>query len=91
MQNLPLTAVRPSDVPPEHRRLAEALGLEVYLTLTELCGGTSLYIPKRESLEREGRDRAIRAGFTGGNLRELAAAFGLSERQIRKILQGRRT
>ena len=50
-----------------------------------------LYIPKRESLEREGRDREIRARFDGGNTRALAAQFRLSERQIRKILSGTRT
>ena len=56
-----------------------------------LRGGQELYIPKRESLEREARDRDIRAQFDGGNYRALAARFQLSERQIRKILKGTRT
>ena len=33
----------------------------------------------------------IRARFTGGNYRALAAQFRLSERQIRKIINGTRT
>ena len=45
----------------------------------------------RDCLEREGRDREIRARFDGGNTRALAAQFRLSERQIRKILSGTRT
>ena len=61
-----LRAIRTEDVPEEYQDIVEALGLEVFLTLTDLCGGLNLYIPKRESLEREGRDREIRARFDGG-------------------------
>lgn len=86
-----LRTIRPSDIPEEYQDIVETLGLEVFLTLTDLCGGLNLYIPKRESLEREGRDREIRARFDGGNTRALAAQFRLSERQIRKILSGTRT
>ena len=58
--------------------------------LTRLCGGQNLYIPKPETMEREGRDRDIRARFNGGNYRALAAQYRLSERQIRKIINGTR-
>lgn len=80
-----------SDIPAEYRDIAEALGLDTFLRLTELCGGLSLYIPKRESLDRDARDRDIRARFDGGNYRALAAQFRLSERQIRKIINGTRS
>lgn len=86
-----LRAVRLSDIPEEYRDIAEVLGLDAFLTLVRLCGGQSLYIPKPESLEREGRDREIRARFNGGNYRALAAQFHLSERQIRKIVNMSRT
>ena len=56
-----------------------------------LCGGQDLYIPKLESLERSGRDREIRARFDGGNYRALSVQFRLSERQIRKIINGTRS
>ena len=89
-----LNTVRPvpmSDIPEEYRDIAEAIGLEAFTQLTLLCGGQSLYIPKRESLERNARDRDIRARFNGCNYRALAAQFRLSERQIRKIINGTRT
>ena len=35
-------------------------------------------------------DREIRARFNGGNYRALASQFRLSERQIRKIVNGTR-
>lgn len=83
--------IRMTDIPAEYRDIADELGLEVFLRLVSLCGGLSLYIPKLESLERDARDRDIRARFDGGNYRALAAQFRLSERQIRKIINGTRT
>lgn len=80
-----------SDIPEEYRDITEAIGMEAFTQLTLLCGGQSLYIPKRESLERNARDREIRARFDGGNYRALAAQFRLSERQIRKIINGVRS
>ena len=80
-----------SDIPEEYRDIAEAIGMDAFTQLTLLCGGQSLYIPKRESLERNARDREIRARFDGGNYRALAAQFRLSERQIRKIINGVRS
>lgn len=90
MEHHHLTAVRVEDIPLEYRDIAETIGLAAFLRLTQLCGGQNLYIPKPESMEREGRDRDIRARFDGGNYRALAAQYRLSERQIRKIINGTR-
>lgn len=86
-----LRAIRLTDIPEEYQDIAEFIGMEAFLRLTLLCGGQNLYIPKRESLEREGRDREIRARFDGGNYRALAAQFRLSDRQVRKIINGTRS
>lgn len=83
-------SIRMTDIPEEYRDIAEAIGMEAFDNLTLLCGGQSLYIPKRESLERGARDREIKARFDGGNYRALAAQFRLSERQIRKIINSGR-
>ena len=85
-----LRAIRAEDVPAEYRDIVETLGIDVFLQLAGLCGGQSLYIPKLDSLAKDGRDREIRARFNGGNYRALASQFRLSERQIRKIISGRR-
>jgi len=89
--NEQLTAVRTEDIPAEYLDIVETIGMEAFLELVGLCGGQNLYIPKRESLERGGRDRAIRFRFDGGNYRALAAQFRLSERQVRKIIHGTRS
>lgn len=85
-----LRTIRYEDIPEEYQDIAETLGMDSFLDLIRLCGGQSLYLPKLDSLEREGRDREIRARFNGGNYRALASQFRLSERQIRKIINGTR-
>ena len=44
-----LRAIRAEDVPEAYQDIVEALGLEVFLTLTDLCGGLNLYIPSSTS------------------------------------------
>ena len=88
LYHTPLRGVTLEDIPEEYRDIAEAVGLEAYLKLSVLCGGQNLYIPKREALERQARNRAIRSQFNGGNYRSLAVQYRLSERQIRKIVHG---
>lgn len=61
------SAIRLSDLPQEYRDIAGDIGMENFLRLASLRGGQELYIPKRESLEREARDRDIRARFDGKN------------------------
>lgn len=82
--------IRTDDIPEEYRDIVDAIGMEAFVHLTLLCGGQTLYVPKRESLERGARDRDIRALFNCSNYRGLAAQFRLSERQIRKIINGSR-
>ena len=92
MTNTVLTYnIEPQDIPEDFQDMVQELGMEAFLKLVALCGGQDLYIPKRESLERGPRDRAIRARFDGGNYRALAAQYRLSVRQIRKIINGART
>ena len=87
----PTRPIRVTDIPEEYRDIVDTIGLEAFTQLTLLCGGQTLYIPKRESLERGARDREIRARFNGANYRALASQFRLSERQIRKIINGTRS
>lgn len=47
-----------------------------------------LYIPKRSVASRRDRDAAIRAQYNGRNLKQLAAEFKLSPKQIHRIANG---
>ena len=83
-----LRNVSVEDVPEEWRDVVNLVGLDVFLELCRFLGGENLYLPKIESIEKAGRDREIRARFDGGNYKQLARLFRLSERQIRKIING---
>lgn len=63
-----------------------------YLIVRRIChvaGGTQVYVPKADSIARHERDEAIMAAWTGGNTRELARRFGLTEMCIGRIVSQR--
>lgn len=61
------------------------IGFENTMKLIKTFGGSEVYIPKLDSLQRDKRDAAICKEFNGYNYRELAKKYTLSERQIREI------
>lgn len=62
------------------------IGVDNFVKLTEKCGGTYLYIPKAESIERWSRNEKIKHDFTGYNFKELAIKYNLTEVMIRNIV-----
>lgn len=83
-----LNHITVSDLRGEQRDLAEAVGLETYLKLVRMFGGCNLYIYKADTILRIARDAEIRNRYNGRNLRELVAAYGMSERTVREIIAG---
>ena len=59
-----------------YRMIAEAIGTDNFYKLAEVVGGTTVYIPKPESVTEE---------FTGYNHPELARKYGVTERWVRRI------
>lgn len=72
-------------LPEPYDYYADLIGMDNFYKLSKELGGTALYIPKTESLFRELRNKKIREGFNGGNYKELALKYGLSERFVRDI------
>lgn len=68
-----------------YKQIAEAIGPENFYRLAEVVGGTTIYIPKPESLTRPVRDAHIKKEFTGYNHQELARKYGVTERWVRHI------
>ena len=78
-----LDHVKIENLDEDQRKMVELVGLDGFKSLVRAFGGTTIYIPKAESLERAARDQKIREEFDGGNYRELAAKYGLTERWVR--------
>lgn len=70
----------------DQKKMVELVGLDGFKNLVRAFGGSVIYIPKAESLERAARDKRIREEFNGANHKELAAKYGLTERWVRAIL-----
>ena len=63
------------------------IGTRAFRAVIEELGGLQIRIPSVLDLEREERDRRVRQLFDGFNTMELAIRFGLSTRQIRRIVR----
>ncbi len=81
-----LDQVKLENLDEEQKTLAELIGLEGLKNLVRAYNGTSIYVPKIESLEKAVRDEYIKEEFDGGNYRELALKYGLTETWIRNIV-----
>ncbi len=76
-----------NDLREEQRQIAETIGVDAYLELTKVFGGTTIYIAKAEDIvKRADRDRRIREEFDGSNYAQLAVKYGLTEVWIRNIV-----
>ena len=71
-----LEKVQMENLDEEQKALAELIGLEAFKNLVRAFNGTSIYIPKIESLEKTVRDELIKEEFDGGNYKELALKYG---------------
>lgn len=75
------------DLRDEQRGIAQAIGIEAYLTLSRTYGGMTIYIAKAEDImERKRRDERIREEYDGTNITRLARKYGLTETWIRNIV-----
>ncbi|MEG2649200.1 MAG: Mor transcription activator family protein [Anaerovoracaceae bacterium] len=79
--------IKVEDVPEGCRDLVEVFGMDVFISLIEYCGGSSLYLPSKGAVVKKARNRVIREEFDGGNFRELSVRFGISDMQVRKIVR----
>ena len=70
----------------DQRELAESIGLEAYNMLIENFGGCQMYIPKRETIFKNIRNKEIQKYFNGFNYRELAKKYNLSKKTVYKIV-----
>lgn len=66
----------------------EDLTEELVRRYVQRLGGLNVYVRNERVRERERVAQEIRASFDGCNARELAGRFGLSVRQVQRILLG---
>ena len=82
-----LDNVELQDLKEDYLEMAEIIGLDNYKKLVDRYNGASVYIPTVDRLTKKDRDTLIREEFNGGNIRELAKKYHLSENWIREIVK----
>lgn len=68
-----------------YKQIAETIGAENFYKLAALIGGTTIYVPKPESLLRPLRDAHIKEEFNGYNHEELAKKYNVTVRWVRQL------
>lgn len=76
------------DLHGESRELAETIGMDAFVKLVEVYGGTGrMYIPQADMLLIPVRDAKIREEYDGTNLYSICKKWELSEGTVRRIVQ----
>ncbi len=78
--------IKLKDLQGDQRELAEIIGIEAYLELVKIYGGTNIYIAKMDKLQNIKRDAEIVKKFNGFNYKQLAFEYHLAERTVREII-----
>lgn len=69
------------------KRIAEEIGADNLLKLAVLVGGSTFYMPQAESILRPLRNQKIREEYNGYNIEELVKKYGVTQRNVYKIIQ----
>lgn len=74
------------NLPEEQMLIADTIGIDKYMILTEKFGGCDIYLLEEHTLTLELRNEEIINSFTGNNYHQLAIKYGMSESNIRNII-----
>lgn len=73
------------DLPESLGDIIDTIGIENVKELIKLAGGGNVYIPSENSVVKSFRNKLIKENFDG-NYKDLARRFGITEMQVRNII-----
>lgn len=74
------------EIPQNNQDLAQLIGIENFKKLVKYMGGSSIYIPKEQTLILSLRNKNIKKEFNG-DIKILSRKYQISQSQIRNILK----
>lgn len=80
-----LKGVKVDDIPSRYEDMLDAIGIDGFLGLVQLYGGSIVYLPTVKSLMKNSRDRIIKEEFKG-DYDKIARKYGMSRSQIYNII-----
>ncbi len=75
------------DISQKYRKVAEIVGIEKFIELSDYAKGDELYFPKVENIIIPARNRLIKKEWDGYNAKELADKYNLTVKQIWNVLK----
>lgn len=75
------------DLQEQHRMVAEVIGLDNMILLSEMFGGAAIYIPQKRELLKNHIYRVVSEEFDGTNIKKLAAKYDVSEATVYRIVK----
>lgn len=75
------------DIPYNLESMVEIIGVDNFLKITKLYGGTSIYIPVHRKMVMSDRNRRIVEEYNGKNLDRLRVRYGLTKQQLKYVLK----
>lgn len=73
---------------PQHKKLANSIGMDNFIKLVGKFGGGYINIPKQQSIVKTLAYSRIRKEYDGKNIKDLAVKYDVSERTVYKIING---
>lgn len=77
------------DLQEQHQLIAEAVGIEGLIRLSEYFGGSSLNIPQKRNLLKQKIYHTIYREYDGDNIKRLATKYDVSEATVYNIVRDR--
>lgn len=77
-----------SDIPEAYQPVVDMIGMDSFLKLCILSGGTTIYVPIADTIIRKARNRMILQEYNGYNTKMLSRKYGISERWIKNVVKG---
>ncbi|WP_027625541.1 Mor transcription activator family protein [Clostridium lundense] len=88
MEELDKELLNPDILPEPYAYYAKIIGIDNLCKIAEKLGGTTIYIPKYDTLFKTIRNEKIKKEFNGYNYQDLAIKYNICERTVRNICDG---
>lgn len=82
-----LESLKPEDLQEQHRMIAEAVGMDGLIRLTDAFGGSSIYVPQKKELVKNRVYGMILEEYDGTNIKELAVRYSVCESTVYNIVR----
>ena len=74
------------DIPYGLCAMAEIVGMDKFMEICKLYGGSTVYIPVHSKVTLAERNRQLVKDYNGKNIDALRVKYGISNQQVKRIL-----